>query len=49
MDLDEIQMRWQVEKEFRPARAPEEMEKLRRQWHQAVGRSKAWAEPEPRS
>jgi glycerol kinase len=47
-DLDEIQTRWKVEKEFRPRRATVEMEKLRRQWHEAVGRSKGWAEPEER-
>jgi glycerol kinase len=45
-DLNEIQARWKVEKEFLPGRTMEEMEKLRRHWHQAVGRSKAWAEPE---
>lgn len=45
-DLEAIQARWKVEKEFRPGRATEEMEKLRRHWHQAVGRSKAWAEPD---
>jgi len=45
-DLEELQARWKAEKEFRPARAPQEMEKLCRQWHQAVERSKGWAEPE---
>ena len=47
-DLDEIQTRWKVEKEFRPRRATEEMEKLRCQWHEAVARSKGWAEPDAR-
>jgi glycerol kinase len=46
-DLDDIQTRWKVEKEFRPRRGAE-MEKLRHQWHEAVGRSKGWAEPDPR-
>ena len=40
-DLEEIQALWKVEKEFRPGRATQEIEKLRRHWHQAVGRSKA--------
>jgi glycerol kinase len=46
-NLEEIQAHWEVEKEFRPGRATNEMAKLRRYWHEAVGRSKAWADPEP--
>jgi glycerol kinase len=44
--LEDVQARWKVEKEFRPERGAEEMEKFHRHWRQAVGRSKAWAEPD---
>lgn len=35
-----------VGKEFHPRRAKKEMENLRSRWHQALGRAKAWNEPE---
>jgi glycerol kinase len=45
-DMEEIQDRWKIGKEFHPSRAKEEMENLRSRWHQALGRAKAWNEPE---
>jgi len=45
-DLDELQAHWKAGKEFRPNRASKEMENLRRRWHQALERAKAWIEPE---
>jgi glycerol kinase len=45
-NLEEIQRYWRVDKEFHPARARIEVEHLRRRWKQALGRAKAWSEPE---
>jgi glycerol kinase len=45
-DMEEIQNRWKIGKEFHPSRATNEMDNLRRRWHQALGRSKAWNEAE---
>jgi len=45
-NLEELQTRWKVGKEFRPSRAKKEMENLHRRWHQALERAKAWIEPE---
>jgi glycerol kinase len=45
-DLEEIQNRWKIGKEFHPSRAPKAMDNLRNRWHQALGRAKAWNEPE---
>jgi glycerol kinase len=44
--LQEIQAHWRVGKEFQPRRAKKEVENLRRRWQQALGRAKAWNEPE---
>ena len=45
-NLEEIQTQWKVDKEFYPRRAGNEMAYLRGRWHQALGRAKAWSEPD---
>jgi glycerol kinase len=45
-NLEEIQTQWKVDKEFHPGRAKNEVAHLRSRWHQALGRAKAWSEPE---
>jgi glycerol kinase len=45
-NLEEIETRWKAGKEFHPGRAKNEVENLRSRWHQALGRAKAWSEPE---
>ncbi len=45
-NLEEIQTQWKVDKEFHPGRAKNEVAYLRSRWHQALGRAKAWSEPE---
>jgi glycerol kinase len=45
-NTEEIQTHWKVAKEFHPGRAKNEVENLRSRWHQALGRAKAWIEPE---
>jgi glycerol kinase len=45
-NLEEIQTQWKVDKEFYPRRAKNEVAYLRSRWHQALGRAKAWSEPE---
>ena len=45
-NLEEIQTQWRVDKEFHPGRARKEVAYLRSRWHQALGRAKAWSEPE---
>jgi len=43
---EEIQAQWKVDKEFHPQRPKTEVEKLLRRWHEALGRAKAWIEPD---
>ena len=45
-NLEEIQTLWRVDKEFHPGRARNEVAYLRSRWYQALGRAKAWSEPE---
>jgi glycerol kinase len=44
--FDEIESHWKVGKEFHPGTAKNEVKNLRSRWHQALGRAKAWHEPE---
>ena len=45
-NLEEVQTRWKVGKEFHPGRAKKDVEYLRGRWQQALGRAKAWGEAE---
>jgi glycerol kinase len=45
-NTEDIQSRWKAGKEFHPSRPKKELENLRSRWHQALGRAKAWNEPE---
>jgi glycerol kinase len=45
-NVEELQTLWKAEKQFHPGRAKPEVEHLRLRWHQALGRAKAWNEPE---
>jgi glycerol kinase len=48
-NLEEIETRWKVDKEFHPGIAKKDAENLCGRWHQALGRAKAWSEPEGKS
>jgi glycerol kinase len=45
---DEIQAQWKVDRQFHPQRPKTEVQKLLSRWHEALGRAKAWSEPETR-
>jgi glycerol kinase len=45
-NMEEIQSHWKVGKQFHPTRSRNEVQNLRSRWHQALGRAKAWNEPE---
>jgi glycerol kinase len=40
----ELQRQWQIDKQFQPAKAPAETDKLKRGWRKAVQRAKSWAD-----
>jgi len=48
-NTEEIQTQWKVDKEFQPRMPAEEVEHLRNRWHNALGRSRNWSEPERRN
>ncbi|MBC8278921.1 MAG: glycerol kinase GlpK [FCB group bacterium] len=43
-DLDELSQKWQADREFRPAMPDSARSKLIAVWHNAIARSKNWAE-----
>ncbi len=45
-DMDEIEKLWKADKTFYPRRNPNEVSAQRARWHQALGRSGAWSEPD---
>ena len=44
--LDEIEANWALDRRFEPSMAPDRRERMLRDWHRAVERTKGWAEPD---
>ena len=43
-DLDDVRRNWALDREFTPAMASEERERLYRKWQRAVERAREWEE-----